>query len=40
MAGFVKLLREKHGSSEAFFESKGISKEEIDRVRDLLTQKE
>jgi protein-tyrosine phosphatase len=40
MAGFVKLLREKYGSSEAFFESKGISKQEIARVRDLLTQKE
>jgi protein tyrosine/serine phosphatase len=37
MAGFIKLLREKYGSSEAFFKSKGISKEEIARVRELLT---
>ena len=39
MAGFIELMREKHGSSEAFFESKGVSKEEIARIRELLTAK-
>lgn len=37
MAGFIELMRAKHGSSEAFFLSKGVSAEEIAKVRELLT---
>ena len=36
MAGFLKLMRDKHGSSEAFFISKGVSEDEINRVREIL----
>ena len=37
MAGFIQLMREKWGSSEAFFEAHGVTNEEIARVRQLLT---
>ena len=37
MAGFIELLHEKYGSSEAFFLSQGVSAEKIERVRGLLT---
>ncbi len=37
MAGFIELLREKHGSSEAFFISQGVTEAEIAKVRELLT---
>ena len=37
MAGFIELLHEKYGSSEAFFLSQGVSAERIERVRGLLT---
>lgn len=36
MAGFIELMREKHGSSEAFFIKQGVTEEEIQKVRDLL----
>lgn len=36
MAGFLELMRKKHGSSEAFFISKGVSEDEINRVREIL----
>lgn len=37
MAGFIELVREKHGGSEAFFRSQGVSSATIDRVRSILT---
>lgn len=37
MAGFIELLRAKHGSAEEFFRSQGISDATIGRVRALLT---
>ncbi len=36
MAGFIELVRERHGSSEAFFAGQGIGSAEIARVRALL----
>lgn len=37
MAGFIELLRAKHGSAEAFFLSQGVAPETIQAVRGLLT---
>jgi len=37
MAGFIELLHNEHGSSEAFFLSQGVPQETIDSVRRLLT---
>jgi protein-tyrosine phosphatase len=37
MAGFIDLVREHHGGSEAFFLSRGVAPETIARIRELLT---
>jgi protein tyrosine/serine phosphatase len=37
MAGFIELMREKHGSSEAFFIRHGATPAQVQKVRDLLT---
>ncbi|MEO8541236.1 MAG: tyrosine-protein phosphatase [bacterium] len=37
MAGFLKLMREKYGSAAGFLLSQGVSQEEIDRVREVLS---
>lgn len=37
MAGFIELVREKHGGSEAFFRGQGVPAETIHRVRAILT---
>ncbi|MCZ2109129.1 MAG: tyrosine-protein phosphatase [Dehalococcoidia bacterium] len=37
MAGFIDLVREKHGGSEAFFRRQGVPAGTIERVRSLLT---
>jgi protein-tyrosine phosphatase len=39
MSGFLELLRDKHGGAEAFFERSGVPRDEIERVRELLTSK-
>jgi protein-tyrosine phosphatase len=36
MAGFIELVRETHGGSEAFFLARGVSPETVARVRELL----
>ena len=36
MAGYIELLREKHGGAEAFFRSQGVGDEVFDTVRRLL----
>ena len=37
MAGFIRLMREKYGSAEAYLVSQGMSAEEVQRIRELLT---
>lgn len=39
MAGFIDLMRARHGSAEAFFHAQGVPASEIDRVRELLTER-
>lgn len=39
MSGFLDLLRDKHGGARAFFEKSGVTREEIEQVRELLTAK-
>lgn len=38
MAGFIALMRARYGCAADFFASKGVRGDEIDRVRELLTQ--
>lgn len=37
MAGFIDLMRAKHGSAEAFFARHGVTEQQFTKVRDLLT---
>jgi rhodanese-related sulfurtransferase len=37
MAGFIELMRERYGSAAEFFASKGVPMDEINRVRQLLS---
>lgn len=38
MAGFIELMREKHGSAEAFFRKQGVTEKQVEKVRELLTE--
>ena len=40
MAGFIQLLRERHGSTEAFLAGRGLRADEIGAIRELLTARE
>ena len=40
MAGFIRLLRERHGSTEAFLAEQGLHADEIGAIRELLTSRE
>lgn len=37
MAGFIELMRQKHGSAEAFFLRKGVTEKQVEKVRELLS---
>ncbi|MFN8507217.1 MAG: tyrosine-protein phosphatase [Dehalococcoidia bacterium] len=39
MAGFITLMRERYGSTEAFLSGRGVPGEEIGRIRELLTER-
>lgn len=40
MAGFIQLLRARHGSTEAFLAGRGLRADEIGAIRELLTARE